>query len=393
VTEHGVFAGEPYSTYGGMKPHVPLLCVCGKCDAAFVAFSHEFAFSHPADAGDYTKIYGYSRIAAGNWLYFKGAVKPGIVKSIFQTADKEIVIVGFEGGSDMKFELDGNHPVDEKSPEGYRLLPAQSAQTLLGDSVYHALREKFGVAVGYVKDGNTDKLAVQMEDSSILFITLPQIAQNIPNDKLSDLVQSKLRQLFAEDASRVSVTVGQGIVYLAGLVRSFQVKRSIRACVNSMPRIRGSVDFTKIVAEPGITDLWIENKVYSILESCGRNVFNYQVEVAQGKVKVSVCSPMDSAPRELESRLAEIPGLQDLIYTVNVVPSLQNESVCEEMENAFSRNSRFQDARIKVSYVDDHYLLEGRVHSTLQRQFALVTAMKKAFSTSVENRLRVVEVK
>ena len=377
-----------------MKPHVPLLCVCEKCKAAFVAFSNEFAFSHPADAGDYTKVYGYSRIAAGNWLYFKGTLKPGIVKSIFQAPGKEIVVVSYDG-VDKKIELDSNCKIDEKSPEGYRLLPAQSAQALLGDKVYHALRDKFGVAVGFVKDGDKDKLAVLLEDSSVLFITLPQMAQNVPNDKLSEIVRNKLLQFFSEDARRVSVTVGQGIVYLDGIVKSFAVKRSICACINNMPRIRGCVDFTRIIAEPGITDSWIENKVYLCLESSGNNVFNYKVKVNQGCVNVSLCCLEESVPRDLETRIAEISGIQDLSYTMVAVKAsnIQNRDICDELEQFFLNNHRFLDARIKVSYVDGRFLLEGRVHSSLLKRFALVNVMKKVFSTSVENRLRVVEGK
>ena len=391
--DHQVFAREPYSTYGGMKPHIPLLCACERCQSAFIAFSHEFAFSHPANAGDYTKIYGYSRIAAGNWLYFKGAPKPGIVKSIFQTPDKDVVILNYDGGPDKKFEFERAQEINEKSPDGYRLLPAQSAQTLLGDHIYHALRDMFGVAVGLVTDGDKDKLAVLLDDSSVLFTTLPPPAQNLPNDRLSEVVQSKLRNLFPDDMRRVSVTVGQGIVYLDGLVKSFLVKRTLCACVNSMPRIRGCVDFTKIIPDPGITDAIIENKVYTLLESFGRNVFNYTVQVLQGKVRVTLCCFEEACPKDLENRIAEIPGIQDLSYSMSTIPEskLQNRDVCEEMEHGYSLNARFQGAKIKVSYVDDHYLLEGRVRSSLQKQFAFVNAMKKAFSTAVENRLRVVE--
>ena len=393
VMDHGVFAREPYSTYGGMKSHIPLLCACERCQSAFIAFSHEFAFSHPANAGDYTKIYGFSRIAAGNWLYFKEAPKPGIVKSIFQTADKEVVIMNYDGGPDKKYELDRVQEINEMSSEGYRLLPAQSAQTLLGDHVYHALRNMFGVAVGLVTDGDKDKLAVLLDDSSVLFITLPPPAQNIPNDRLAEAVRSRLCQLFPEDMRRVSVTVGQGIVYIDGLVKSFLVKRTLCACINSMPRIRGCVDFTKILPEPGITDAIIENKVYLLLESFGRNVFNYTVEVSQGKVRVALCCFEESLPKDLENRIAEIPGIQDMSFSMITVPEskMQNRDVCEEMEHSYSLHPRFQGAKIKVSYVDDHYLLEGRVKSSLQKQFAFVNAMKKAFSTAVENRLRVVE--
>ena len=393
VTVHGLYAREPYSTYGGMTSHVPLLCVCQKCESAFIAFSNEFAFSHPDDVGDYTRVYGNSRIAAGNWLYFRGSVKPGMVKSYFQTNDKEIIVISYDGGPDKKIELDRLPYIDERSAEGYRLLPAQSAQTLLGDCVYHAIRDQFGVAVGFVKDGDKDKLAVLLEDASVLFITLPQTAQNIPNDKLSEVVQNKLQQLFVEDAGRISVTVGQGIVYLNGLVRNYSIKRSLRACVNSMPRIRGCVDFTKIIPEPGITDPLIENRVYALLESFGRNVFDYRVKVCEGRVSVSVCCFDDSAPRDLESRIAEIPGVLDLTYSMVTMSEkdMENRDECLEMELSYSMNSRFQGAKIKVSYVGNKYLLEGRVHSAWQKQMAFVNAVKMSLSTSVENRLRVVE--
>ena len=393
VTEHGLFAREPFSTYGGMRPHVPLLCVCGKCESTFIAFSHEFAFSRPENAGEYTRVYGNSRIAAGNWLYFRKSVKPGLVKSYFQTSDKEIIVISYDGGPEKKIELDRPAYIDEKSPEGYRLLPAQSAQTLLGDYVYHAIRDKFGVAVGRVTDGDKDKLAVLLEDASVLFITLPPMAQNLPNDKLSEVVQNKLQQLFVEDAGRISVTVGQGIVYLNGLVRNFSIKRSLCACVNSMPRTRGCVDFTKIIPEPGITDTLIENRVYTLLESFGRNVFDYKVKVSSGKVSVSVCCFEESFPRDLENRIAEIPGVLDLTFSMVSIPEkeMENRDECLEMEHSYSLNSRFQDAKIKVSFVENKYLLEGRVHSAWQKQLAFVNAVKMSLSTSVENRLRVVE--
>ena len=367
--------------------------MCERCQSVFVAFSNEFAFSRPVQAGDYAKVYGYSRIAAGNWLYFKEDKKPGLVKSYFQTHDKEIIVINYGNGPDQKIERTRLDHIDEKSPEGYRLLPAQSAQTLLGDYVYHVKRDMFGFAVGLVKDGDKDKLAVLLEDNSVLFTTLPPEAQNPPNNRLVEVVQNKLRQLFENDVNRVSVTVGQGIVYLDGLVRSFPVKRSLNACVNSMPGVRGCVDFTKIVPEPGITDKQIEDRVYALLESFGRNVFDYKVEVVNGKVGVSLCCFEDSCPRDLENRIAEIPGVMDLTYSMVSMPEddMKNRDVCLEMEHSYSLNPRFQGARIKVSFVENKYLLEGRVYSAWQKQMALVNAVKKTLSTSVENRLRVVE--
>ena len=83
--------------------------------------------------------------------------------------------------------------------------------------------------------------------------------------------------------------------------------------------------------------------------------------------------------------------MQDLNFSMVTVPEkdLENRETCLEMEHSYSLNSLFQGARIKVSFVGSKYLLEGRVHSALQKQIALVNAVKMTLSTSVENRLRV----
>ena len=88
VVEHGIYAREVYSTFGGMDPQIPLLCCCDVCATMFVAFSQEFVFCRRDCVNqDYTKIYGYNRIVPGNWIYFKNAPKPGVVKSVFQGPD------------------------------------------------------------------------------------------------------------------------------------------------------------------------------------------------------------------------------------------------------------------------------------------------------------------
>ena len=72
-----------------MEPKIPLLCSCEVCQNIIVCFSNEFRFGTSEEHADYTKIYGHNRIQPGNWLYFKKAVKPGLVKSCFQTQDKD----------------------------------------------------------------------------------------------------------------------------------------------------------------------------------------------------------------------------------------------------------------------------------------------------------------
>ena len=224
----------------------------------------------------------------------------------------------YGGAKEEKVECPKCPVETETAPEGYRLLPAQSALTLIGDHVYHAIRDMFGVAVGYVNDGEKDKLAVQMDDNSLLFITLPQVVQNLPNAKLSEMTRNKLMQFFPEESRRVSVTVGQGIVYLDGLVKNLSVKRSLRACVNGMQRVRGCVDFMKIRAESYISDEQIEKSILSLLETPGLRIFNYKVQVKQGRVQVALDCIREYYPKELESKIAEFPGVLDLDLKIDL---------------------------------------------------------------------------
>lgn len=391
VTEHGLYAREAYSTFGGMEPHVPLLCCCDSCGTMFVAFSNEFVFcDHEYVNQDYTKIYGYNRIKAGNWVYLKGAPKPGLVKSVFQTPDKVILVVTYDGGPYQNIEMPRVSLEHEESPEGYRLLPVQSAQTLLGDYIYHAIRDQFGMAVGMVNDGEKDKLVVLLNDKTLVFITLPPLAQNLPNDKLCAAVQSKLSQVFPEHCDKISIEVGQGIVYLNGLVKNLSIQRAIVKCINAIPKVRGCVDFTRVLVSPFTTDEQIEKDVLVQLELPGTRLFDYNVSVQDGKVQIEAHCFENERPKDLENRLSEIPGVRDLICLVTEVSDPMNVDVCQKVETELSSSAFLRGANIRVSCNNRKYLLEGHVQSLLQKELALATLLKNVKTTSIENRLRIV---
>lgn len=391
VTTHGLFAKEPYSTYGGLDSHIPLLCCCDECTTTFIAFSHEFAIGHRGEGTAYTKIYGLNRIQPGNWLYFKGTVKPGIVKSYFQTGDKEVFQISYDGNAPEQVERPKSVISNETAPEGYRLVPAQTPHVLIGDHVYHTLRDQFGVAVGLVSDAGKDKLAVLLDDNSLLFITIPMAVQNLPNDKLSDLVKSKLQQLFPDESRRVAVTVGQGIVYMDGIVRSLAIKRAICACIGNMFHVRGCVDFLRVQMETYISDERLQEMILKMLEGSGVRIFNYMVEVKDSRAQVRLCCLEGNYPKDLETRIANVPGLQDLSLSIAAIPetSMQNMEVCKSIELNFNVSSRLAGTSIRISYFENKYLLEGRVCNAFQKQWAFFNAVKMVKTASIENRLRI----
>ncbi|MCQ2055459.1 MAG: BON domain-containing protein [Fibrobacter sp.] len=386
-----MFAREPYSTYGGLDAHIPLLCSCDDCATTFVAFSHEFSVGRRNVGTDYTKIYGYNRVAPGNWLYFKGKMKPGVVKSCFQTGDKEVFQISYDGCAPEQVECPKVMISNESAPEGYRLVPAQTAHVLIGDHVYHTLRDQFGVAVGLVSDAGKDKLAVLLEDGSLLFITVPVSMQNTPNDKLSEIVRTKLLQLFSEDARRITVTVGQGIVYLDGIVRSLVIKRALCACVNGIQRVRGCVDFLRVQMETYISDDRLQETILRLLEQPGIRVFNYTVEVQNSRAHVKCSCAERYYPKDLETRISNISGLQDLSLSVESIPenAIQNAMMCRGVESDFEASSRMAGSVIRVNFYNNKYLVEGRVSNSFQRQWAFFHAVKSLKTASIENRLRI----
>ncbi|MCQ2122931.1 MAG: BON domain-containing protein [Fibrobacter sp.] len=391
VREHGIYARENYSTYGGMDSHIPLLCSCEKCQTLFVAFSHEFTFCRSDKINkDYAKIYGHNRINPGNWLYFKGQPKPGVVKSVFQGPDKEIINISFDGAQVKKVECEKIVVEEEEAPDGYRLLPSQSSVTLIGDHVYHAIRDQFGVCVGLVNDGEKDKLAVLLKDKTLVFITMPENAQNAPNDKLQTVVRNKLAQVFPEDVKKITLQVGQGIVFLHGHVKNLSMKRAMKACVDGLPKVRGCVDFTRIQSDSFVTDSQMERSILSILESTNCRMFDYSVKVTFGRAEITANCLESDFTKDFETRVGEVPGILDLNCNITVLPddSVENLQLCKEMETDLALHSMLQGAHIRVSYVRKKYLLEGFVVSVIQKQVAFLSVVKNAKTTSVENRLR-----
>ena len=327
---------------------------------------------------------------AGNWIYLKGSPKPGVVKSIFQSPDKQIIVVNYDGGPDQRIERPKIDIEYEESPEGYRLLPIQSAQTLLGDCIYHAIRDQFGIAVGLVNDGENDKLVVLLKDKTLVFITLPPLSQNLPNDKLCSIVQNKLAQVFPEHCTRVSVEAGQGIVYLNGLVKNLSIQRAIVKCVNAIPKVRGCVDFTRVETSSFTTDAVIEKTVYEQIESSVTRLFDYKVNVSDGKVQIEASCYENERPKDLENRLAEIPGVRDLICLVSEIYEPINVELCKKVESEISASTFLRGANIRVSCNNRRFLLEGSVQSILQKELAFATVLKNVKTTSIENRLRIV---
>lgn len=393
AVRHDVCAMEEYTTYGGMERGIPLLCVCTHCGTYHVAFSQEFAFCHKDDPqSEYAKVYGHNRIFPGDWLYFDGATRPCIVKSFFQSRDKEVVVYK-NGPADVKFE-GPKIPIDhEVSPNGYRLLPAQCVNTLLGDHVYHVIRKQFGIAIGVVKDETKDKLVVKMDDGLIVFMSYPRYAENPPNDEVVAVVRKQLDSLSDGLSEDVSVEAGQGIVYLRGFVNSLATKRAVQTSVGSIAGLRGCVNMVRVRKNSKVSDEDLERQIWDVLDDIAHPIFKYSVKVKSGAAKVTFYYEDEVYPDELKSRIECIPGIVSLNMhgTAILKKNLGKKDLCQKIMDKLASYHFLKNSFVHVTYVGKRFLVEGRVANIVQREFALLAVAGFARSVAVGNRLRILK--
>lgn len=394
VMLHEVCSMDEYSTYGGMERGVPLLCVCKSCGTFHVVFSQEFAFCRKEDDhSEYAKVYGYNRIFAGDWLYFDGAPRPYVVKSFFQSSEKEVIIYKRNGLPDEKFEGPRKVVEREIAPEGYRLLPAQCAQTLLGDHVYHVLRKEFGVAVGVVKDEDKDKLVALMDNGTMVFMSYPRYAENPPNAEVISVVRKRLELMSNGLSEELSVEAGQGIVYLHGFVNSLATKRSLNACVNDIAGLRGCVNLVQVQKNPSLSDSDLERKIWDVLDDASSPIFKYNLEVKSANAKVTFFYEDEVYPTEIKSRIESIIGVASIrmIGTAILKQNLGKQELCHKIMDKLAKFRLMKGSFVRVTYVGKRFLVEGHVKNIFQRELALLIVAALARSVAVGSRFRILK--
>lgn len=393
VSPHSIMAREPFSIRGGVQPHVPLLCVCDVCGADYLTFTQRFAFTTGNQDGEhYAKILGRNRLLPGDWLYVKGNRRPGKIKSMFHTDKEDIIDINYGDGPEEKIIRKYDEAEDSAPAYGYRLLPAQCAETLIGDPVYHVLRDKCGIAVGIVKDGDKDKLAVLLEDGTLLFITLPESAQTVPGGLLADAVQKKLDERFPETRTLLHIKVNEGAVFLQGSLPNYPLRRNVLQMVEGIPGVSGTVDFLTVNPRMKVPDEDLQEAALRILEDPSNAVFNYSLSVKNGILQVNGFYIHEGVYAEMARKFSELEGLCDLILLLEQIPpeTATMHQLAISVSMTLRENPKMKDSAVRVSALDDALILEGRVVSVLQKSIAAFLAKNSTKKIKLVNKLRVI---
>lgn len=392
---HGVYAEEAYSMHGGLLPKIPLLCECDFCKTQFLAFSQEFAFvQNECIDQDYAKIPGKNRLFPGNWIYLIGAPRPGKIKRITTSHGVKNITIDFGYGTEQTVDITEQDPTqNEESPRGYRLLPAQCGETLIGDNIYHVFRHMFGKAIGMVQDVDIDKLVVQLENGTILFMTLPEECQPLPNIRLQETVKGKLQDLSPRIRDSIRFEVRHGILQANGIVRSLADRRKIQTIFNSIKALRGTINHIKVEPEKFISDTELLDAVHKVFENTRNKDFAYyKPSVNSSKVTVKIGYYKESAITHFENELENLQGVQELTILPEFVQEPTAEE-CRKMRDAESicKSQAGKDCKIRVTFAEGRLVLSGRVNSLLQKRLIQFQIVKFPWNlASVENNLRIV---
>lgn len=369
---HGIYAKEAYSIRGGILPKIPLNCICDFCKTSHLAFSQEFAFAKQNEENqDYTKIPGKNRLSIGNWIYIKGKPRPGIIKSLISVQQSKELTIDYGNGIIEKQKITNQDvPMNETALKGYRLLPYQSGETLIGDHIYHVRRDKFGKAIGLVHDGEIDKLVIHLEDETILFLTLPEAFQSLPNRRLEETARYKLKDVPESILQKIQLKAKNGILHLTGQVNSLLERRLILDKLNSIIAMRGIYNQLSIKPVNNLNDSALEDIIYRIFEDSEHNeLVYYNVEVNQGKVQVRIGYYSENAIHYFEKKIEGLAGIIELSILPECVsiPTDVELKKMQEIENNLRRSGETQN-KVYVRRTTDKIIISGRVNTIFQKK-------------------------
>jgi len=370
---------------------VPLACQCKNCNSFFVAFSQEVYFgTYPFNA-EYAKLLSQNRLAPNDWVYVDGKTRPGRVSALYATPTEEIIELDFGGTSREKFTRPVMTSFNERAPIGFKLLPAQAGVALYGDPVYHVLRKMMGFVVGFVSDKGYEKLVVQLESGKVLFITLPDEFQLVPDDTLLSRLKESVFARFPTHEQSLRLNVVHSVAYVYGSVSTFPEKDEVLRFVKRIPDFRGVVDLISVqIPGKAVLDEDILSAAKRIVEREDSPLFMNEVTVENGSVTLNAYFTSGSDVQKIKTELCHVHGLRNIKMTLEEAPSPspQMRHMAEILRAKIAKMPA-QNARLRVIPTEEGLWVEGYVRNFLQKSWVNLLISRSVKDIYVQTNIRV----
>lgn len=194
-----------------------------------------------------------------------------------------------------------------------------------------------------------------------------------PSKELQRNVLEELQFEPSVDAAGIGVTVNDGIVTLAGIVKSYAEKTGAIRAAERCWGVRAVVDSLQVEL-PSLHERNDEDIARAVL-----NAFEWDVFVPQNRIKVKVEKGWVMLEGKVdykyqktaaENAVNNLAGINGVINTIDFIPLATPGEVKSKIENALRRAAEVDAKQITVDVLNGEVTLRGNVHSWVERNEA-----------------------
>lgn len=209
---------------------------------------------------------------------------------------------------------------------------------------------------------------------------------------IQDDVINELKWEPSIDATKIGVTVKDGIVTLTGYVDSFAEKLAAERVATRVVGVKAIAQEIQV----RVPQLYERND--SDIAQAALNALEWNVMVPHDRIKVKVQDGWIILSGEVDweyqrdaarDAVCCLVGVKGVTNQITVKPSVQPEDVKSKIERAFQRHSVLDARRLMVETVGSKVILNGTVHSWNEKQEAGSAAWAAPGVSEVENNITI----
>jgi osmotically-inducible protein OsmY len=194
------------------------------------------------------------------------------------------------------------------------------------------------------------------------------------------------------DATNIAVSVKDGVVTLAGYVKSYTDKYEAEAAAKRVASVRAVANDLEVrlpsVDERPDPDI-ARDAVAAIKSQLPISSEHIKVVVKNGWVSLEGQVEWQYQRQTAEKAVRRIKGVKGVSYLIQLGPRAQPEDIKRKIQEAFKRNAEVDANRIMVETNGSEVILKGTVRSWVEREEAERVAWSAPGVTKVEDRIAV----
>jgi osmotically-inducible protein OsmY len=194
------------------------------------------------------------------------------------------------------------------------------------------------------------------------------------------------------DATNIAVSVKDGVVTLAGYVKSYTDKYEAEAAAKRVASVRAVANDLEVrlpsVDERPDPDI-ARDAVAAIKSQLPISSEHIKVVIKNGWVSLEGQVEWQYQRQTAEKAVRRIKGVKGVSNLIQLGPRAQPEDIKRKIQEAFKRNAEVDANRIMVETNGSEVILKGTVRSWVEREEAERVAWSAPGVTKVEDRIAV----